>query len=201
MLASSSVPIIPDHFDLDFLINPENRPLFHRAFSSPQHDYLEEQYHTLCEVQDAMLKLDDLLKFTINNLRQRGISALIFSIKDLRLANLCLQNTLQRQIAHSGHHHPYPPTPVTTPSQNPSTPRMSNELSSPDRIMADAARTLTNLRRMPLYPVIPSATTDPPLPIHPPGTTSFPSTDEALSLLVNKVFPPYMRQGICYQCQ
>jgi hypothetical protein len=122
MSTSSSAPVIPNHFDLDFLINPENRPLFHRAFSSPQHNYLEEQYHTLCEIQDAMLKLDDLLKFTINNLQQRGISALIFAIKDLRLANLRLQNTLQRRIARSGRHHPYPPAPATTPSQNPSTP-------------------------------------------------------------------------------
>jgi hypothetical protein len=83
-MSTPSPPVIPDHFDLNFLINPENRPLFHRAFSGPQHDYLKEQYHILCELQDTMLKLDDLLKFTVNNLRQRGISALIFSIKDLR---------------------------------------------------------------------------------------------------------------------
>jgi hypothetical protein len=43
-----------------------------------------------------MLKLDDLLKFTVNNLREHNVSALIFSIKDLRLANLRLQNTLQQ---------------------------------------------------------------------------------------------------------
>jgi hypothetical protein len=84
MSTSLSAPVIPDHFDLNFLINPENRSLFHRAFSGPQHDYLEEQYHILCELQDTMLKLDDLLKFTVNNLRQHSISALIFSIKDLR---------------------------------------------------------------------------------------------------------------------
>jgi hypothetical protein len=68
MSTFSSAPVIPNHFDLDFLINPENRPLFNCAFSGPQHDYLEEQYHVLCELQDTMLKLDDLLKFTINNL-------------------------------------------------------------------------------------------------------------------------------------
>jgi hypothetical protein len=94
MLTPSSAPVIPDHFDLDFLINPENQPLFHCTFSGPQHDYLKKQYHILCELQNTMLKLDNLLKFTINNMRQRGISALIFSIKDLRLANLHLQNTL-----------------------------------------------------------------------------------------------------------
>jgi hypothetical protein len=94
MSTSPSAPVIPDHFNLDFLINPENRPLFNRAFSGPQHKYLEEQYHILCELQDTMLKLDDLLKFTVNNLRQRGISALIFSIKDLQLAHFCLQNML-----------------------------------------------------------------------------------------------------------
>jgi hypothetical protein len=201
MSTSSSAPVIPDHFDLNFLINPENQPLFHRTFSGPQHDYLEEQYHILCELQDTMLKLDDLLKFTVNNLRQRGISALIFSIKDLRSANLCLQNTLRTRIMCSGCHHPYPPIPVTTPPQNLSTSWTSNELSSPDRIITDAAHTLINLRRMPLYPNIPSATTDPPPPIRPPGNTSSHTTDKALPLLVNKVFPSHMRRGICYQCQ
>jgi hypothetical protein len=93
-MSTPSAPVIPNHFDLNFLINPENRPLFHRAFSGPQHDYLEEQFHILCELQDTMLKLDDVLKFTVNNLWQHGISALIFSIKDLWLANLRLQNTL-----------------------------------------------------------------------------------------------------------
>jgi hypothetical protein len=108
---------------------------------------------------------------------------------------------LRKRIAHSGRHHPYPPAPATTPPQNPSALQTSNESSFPDRITADAAHTLTNLRRTPLYPAIPSAITDPPLPIHPPGTTSFPTTDEALPLLVNKVFPLHMRRGICYQCQ
>jgi hypothetical protein len=193
MLTSSSAPIIPDHFNLDFLINPENQPLFNRAFSGPQHDYFKEQYHVLCELQDTMLKLDDLLKFTINNLQQRGISALIFSIKDLRSANLCLQNTLQMRIVRSGHHHPYPPIPVTTPPQNLSTSRTLNELSSPDRIMTDAAHTLINLRRTPLYPDIPLAITGPPPPIHLPGNTSSHTTNETLPLLINKVFPPHMR--------
>jgi hypothetical protein len=201
MSTPSSAPVIPDHFDLNFLINPENRPLFHRAFSGPQHDYLEEQYHVLCEVQDTMLKLDDLLKFTVNNLREHNISALIFSIKDLRLANLRLQNTLQRRIIRSGRHHPYPPAPATTPLQSPFTPQTTNALSSHDRIMDDAARTLSSLRCASHNRNIPSAITDRPPPIHPPGTTSSPNTNEVPPLLVNKVFPSHMRRGICYQCQ
>jgi hypothetical protein len=201
MSTSSSAPVIPDHFDLNFLINPENRPLFHCTFSGPQHDYLEEQFHILCELQDTMLKLDDLLKFTVNNLQQRGISALIFSIKDLRLANLRLQNTLRQRIMCSGHHHPYPPAPATTPLQSPFTPQTTNALSSHDNIMEDVAHTLTNLRCAPHNRNTPSVTTDHPPPIHPSGTTSFPTTDEALPLLVNKVFPTHMRRGICYQCQ
>jgi hypothetical protein len=80
---SSSAPVIPDHFDLNFLLNPENQSLFAHAFSKPKHEYLEEQYHTLCELQDSMWKLNNLLKFTVNNLRLQGISALIFAIKDL----------------------------------------------------------------------------------------------------------------------
>jgi hypothetical protein len=67
-MSTPSPPVIPNHFDLNFLINPENRPLFHHAFFGPQHNYLEEQYHILCELQDTILKLDDLLKFTVNNL-------------------------------------------------------------------------------------------------------------------------------------
>jgi hypothetical protein len=94
MLTPSSAPIIPNHFDLNFLLNPENQPFFICAFSEPEHKYLEEQDHTLCELQDTMLKLDNLLKFTINNLRMRGISALIFTIKDLWSAHLHLQTTL-----------------------------------------------------------------------------------------------------------
>jgi hypothetical protein len=96
MMTPSSAPIIPNHFDLNFLLNSENRPLFAYAFSGPEHKYLEEQYHTLCELQDTMMKLDNLLKFTINNLQLRGISALIFAIKDLWSANLRLQTTLQK---------------------------------------------------------------------------------------------------------
>jgi hypothetical protein len=67
--------------------------------------------------------------------------------------------------------------------------------------MEDAAHTLTNLRCMPHGHNIPSATTDHPPPIHPPGTTSSPNTGEIPPLLVNKVFPSHMRRGICYQCQ
>jgi hypothetical protein len=201
MSTPSSAPVIPDHFDLDFLINPENRPLFNRAFSGPQHEYLEEQYHVLCELQDTMLKLDDLLKFTVNNLRQRGISALIFSIKDLWLANLRLQNTLRKRVACQGRHHPYPPAPVTTPLQSPFTPQTSNRLSSHDSIMEDAAHTLTNLKCAPPNQNIQSAITAPQAPTHPLGTTSSLSTDEVPPLLVNKVFPVHMRQGICFQCQ
>jgi hypothetical protein len=174
MSTSSSAPVIPNHFDLNFLINPENRPLFHRTFSGPQHDYLEEQYHILCEPQDTMLKLDDLLKFTVNNLREHNISALIFSIKDLQLANLCLQNTLQQRTVCPGRHHPYPPAPATTPLRSPFTLQTTSALSSHDSIMEDAARTLTNLRCAPHGRNTPSATTDRPPPIHPPGTTSLP---------------------------
>jgi hypothetical protein len=148
-----------------------------------------------------MLKLDDLLKFTINNLRQRGISALIFSIKDLWLANLRLQNTLRKRIVRSGCHHSYPPAPATTPLRSPFTPQTTSALSSHDNIMEDAAHTLTNLRCTPCNQNIPSAITCPPPPIHPPGTTSSPITNEALPLLINKVFPLHMRRGICYQCQ
>jgi hypothetical protein len=68
MSTPSSAPVIPNHFDLNFLLNPENRNLFICAFTRPEHEYLEEQYHTLCELQDTMLKLNNLLKFTINNL-------------------------------------------------------------------------------------------------------------------------------------
>jgi hypothetical protein len=50
MSTPSSVPVIPDHFDLNFLLNPENRPLFIHAFSGPEHEYLEEQYYILCEL-------------------------------------------------------------------------------------------------------------------------------------------------------
>jgi hypothetical protein len=67
MTTPSSAPVIPDHFDLNFLLNPENQPLFIHTFSGPEHEYLEEQYHTLCKLQDTMLKLDNLLKFTVNN--------------------------------------------------------------------------------------------------------------------------------------
>jgi hypothetical protein len=193
MSTSSSAPVIPDHFDLNFLINPENQPLFHRAFSRPQHDYLEEQYHILCELQDTMLKLDDLLKFTVNNLREHNISALIFSIKDLRLANLRLQNTLRQRIVRSGRHHPYPPAPATTPLWSPFTPQTMSALSSHDSIMEDVARTLTNLRCTPHGRNTPSVTTSRPPPIHSPGTTSSLNTDEIPPLLVNKVFPSHMR--------
>jgi hypothetical protein len=201
MSTSSSAPIIPDHFDLDFLINPENQPLFACAFSGPQHKYLEEQYHVLCELQDTMLKIDNLLKFTVNNLRQRGISALIFAIKDLRLAHFCLQNTLRKQTVHRGRHHPYPPAPVTTPLRSPFTPQTSNKLSSHDSIMEDTTHTLTNLRCAPPNQNIQSAITVPQAPTHPLGTTSSLSINEVPPLLVNRVFPPHTRQGICFQCQ
>jgi hypothetical protein len=85
-----STLVIPNHFNLTFLWNPENQPLFACTFSKPKHEHLKEQYHTLCQLQDSMWKLNNLLKFTINNMKQRGISALIFAIKDLWLANQCL---------------------------------------------------------------------------------------------------------------
>jgi hypothetical protein len=97
-----SAPVIPNHFDLAFLLNPKNQPLFARTFSKPEHKYLEEQYHTLCKLQDSMWKLNNLLKFTVNNLKHQGISALIFTIKDLQSANLCLQSTLCKQTTHQG---------------------------------------------------------------------------------------------------
>jgi hypothetical protein len=140
-----------------------------------------------------MLKLDDLLKFTINNLRDHNISTLIFSIKDLRLANLRLQNTLRQRIVRPGRHHPYPPAPATTPLRSPFTPQTTSALSSHNNIMEDAARILTNLRCAPHGRNIPSAITDRPPPIHPPGTTSSPNTSEIPPLLVNKVFPSHMR--------
>jgi hypothetical protein len=71
MLTPSSAPVIPNHFDLNFLLNPENRPLFICGLlwiPGTQISEHEEQYHMLCELQDTMLKLDNLLKFTINNL-------------------------------------------------------------------------------------------------------------------------------------
>jgi hypothetical protein len=140
-----------------------------------------------------MLKLDDLLKFTINNLQQKGISALIFSIKDLWLANFRLQNTLRKQITRQGRHHPYPPAPVTTPLWSPFTPQTTNALSSHDSIMEDTARTLTNLRCTPPSRNTPSALPVPQAPTRPLGTTSSLSTDEVPPLLVNKVFPAHMR--------
>jgi hypothetical protein len=101
----------------------------------------------------------------------------------------------------SGRHHPYPPAPVTTPLRSPFTPQMTNVLSSHDNIMEDVACTLTNLRCTPHNQNIPLAITSPLPPIHPPGNTSSPTTNEALPLLINKVFPLHMRRGICYQCQ
>jgi hypothetical protein len=112
MSTSLSAPVIPNYFGLTFLLSPKNQPLFAHAFSKPEHKYLKEQYHTLCELQDSMWKLDGLLKFTVNNMKNRGISALIFTIKDLQLANQHLQSTLCKQTACQGHPHPHPP--VTT---------------------------------------------------------------------------------------
>jgi hypothetical protein len=74
-----STPVIPNHFNLAFLLNPENQPLFACAFLKPEHEYLEEQYHTLCQLQDSMWKLDNLLKFTINNMKNRGISGGLYT--------------------------------------------------------------------------------------------------------------------------
>jgi hypothetical protein len=155
------------------LLNPENQPLFIHGFSGPEHEYLEKQYHTLCELQDTMLKLDNLLKFTINNLRMRGISALIFAIKDLWSANLRLQTTLWKRTMHQGHHCPYPPAPATTPLQNLSSLRTSNESSSHNNIMEDVVISLNQPKCVPpnqntpsAIPVINlSATTPPLLPI------------------------------------
>jgi hypothetical protein len=203
MSTPSSAPVIPDHFDLDFLLNPKNRPLFIRAFSGPKHKYLEEQYHILCELQDTILKLDNLLKFTINNVQMRGISALIFAIKDLRSAHLHLQTTLRKRTMHQGCHRPYPPAPATTPLQNLSFLRTSNELSSRDSTMEDVTISLNQPKCAPpnqntpsAIPIIDLSATTPPL-----GMLSSPFTNEVPPLLVNKVFPAYMRRSICFQCQ
>jgi hypothetical protein len=147
MSTPSSAPIIPDLFNLNFLLNPENRPFFIHAFSGPEHEYLEEQYHTLCKLQDTMLKLNNLLKFTINNLQVRGISAVIFAIKDLQSAHLRLQTTLQKRTACQGRPHPHPP--VTTPLQNLSSLWTSNKLSSHDNIMEDVIISLSTPRCVP----------------------------------------------------
>jgi hypothetical protein len=157
MSTSSSAPVIPDHFDLNFLLNPKNQPLFVRAFSGPEHEYLKEQYHTLCELQDTMLKLDNLLKFTINNLRMRGISGLIFAIKDLWSAHLRLQTTLRKQTACQGRHRPYPPAPATTPLQNLSSLRTSNKSSSHNNIMEDVVISLNQPKCGPPNQNTPSA--------------------------------------------
>jgi hypothetical protein len=199
MSTPSSAPVTPDHFNLNFLLNPENRPLFICTFSGPEHKYLEEQYHTLCELQDTMLKLDNLLKFTVNNLQMRGISALIFAIKDLWSVHLCLQTTLWKQTMCQGHPHPHPP--ATTPLQNLSSLWTSNELSSHDSIMEDATNILNKPRCVPPDPNTPSAIINLSAPTPPPGMVSFPFTNEVPPLLINKVFPVHMRRGICFQCQ
>jgi hypothetical protein len=146
-----------------------------------------------------MLKLDNLLKFTINNLRMQGISALIFAIKDLRSAHLCLQTTLWKRTMHQGRPCPHPP--VTTPLQNLSSLWTLNELSSHNNIMEDAVNILNKPRCTPPDPNTPSAIINLSAPTPPLGMLSSPFTNEVPPLLVNKVFPPYMRHGICFQCQ
>jgi hypothetical protein len=153
----------------------------------------------LCELQDTMLKLDNLLKFTINNLRMRGIFALIFTIKDLRSAHLRLQTTLRKRTMCQGRPRPHPP--VTTPLQNLFSLQTLNESSSHDNIMEDTVNILNKPKCAPPELNIPSAIIDLSAPTPPPGMIFSPFTNEVPPLLVNKVFPAYMRCGICFQCQ
>jgi hypothetical protein len=136
----------------------------------------------------------------------RGISALIFAIKDLQSANqpiFTYRLLYENEHAHQGRHRPYPPAPATTPLQNLSSLQTSNESSSHDNIMEDIVISLSQPKCAPpnqntpsAIPVIDLSTHTPPL-----GTLSSPFTDEVPPLLVNKVFPSYMRRGICFQCQ
>jgi hypothetical protein len=187
MSTPSSAPIIPDHFNLNFLLNPQNQPLFICAFSGPKHEYLKEQYHTLCKLQDTMLKLDNLLKFTVNNLRMRGISALIFAIKDLQSAHLRLQTTLQKRTTRQGRPRPHPP--VTTPLQNLSSLQTSNKLSSHNNILEDAINILNKPRCVPSELSTPSAIIDLSVPTPLPGMV-FPSLPMKFPLYsLTKSFP------------
>jgi hypothetical protein len=192
-------PVIPNHFDLNFLLNPTNRPLFAQAFSRPEHKYLEEQYYTFCEIQDSIAKLDRLMKFTIENMKQRGISALIFAIKDLRSANQRLQFTLQKRTAHQGRPRPHPP--VTTPHQNQIISPISNESSFHMNITEEFSSVLNKPKCDPPNLSTPSTIIDLSTPTPPSGHISSLGAEETPALLVDKVFPAHMRRAKCFQCQ
>jgi hypothetical protein len=194
-----SAPVIPNHFDLAFLLNPKNQPLFAQAFLRPEHKYLEEQYHTICQLQDLMWKLDNLLKFTVDDMKHRGISALIFTIKDLQLANQHLQSTLRKQTTHQGRPRPHPL--VTTQLQNQSTPQISNKSSFHTSITKEFSSILNKPKCVPPRPNTPSAIINLSVPMPPPGMTSSHSIKEIPELLINKVFPACMRCTKCFQCQ
>jgi hypothetical protein len=67
--------------------------------------------------------------------------------------------------------------------------------------MEDFATVLNKPKCTPPGLNTPSAIIDLSVPTPPPGMTSFPLYDEVPPLLVNKVFPAYMRCAICFQCQ
>jgi hypothetical protein len=60
---------------------------------------------------------------------------------------------------------------------------------------------LNKPRYAPPEPNTPSAIIDLSAPTPLPGTISSPFTNEVPPLLINKVFPAYMRHRICFQCQ
>ena len=186
----TSAPVIPNHFDLNFLLNPTNRPLFARAFSRPEHEYLEEQYYTFCEIQDSIARLDRLMKFTIENMKQRGISALIFAIKDLRSANLRLQSALRKRPARQGRPRPRPP--ITTPLQNRIMSPISNESTFHASITEEFSSVLNNPKCAPPAPDIPSTIIDLSTPMPLSGHISSLGAEDTPALLVNKVFPAHM---------
>jgi hypothetical protein len=85
--------------------------------------------------------------------------------------------------------------------QNQSSPQISNELSFHASITEDFSTILNKPRCAPPGLNTPSAIINLSAPTPPPGTTSSHITDEVPELLVNKVFPAYMRHAICFQCQ
>jgi hypothetical protein len=195
----AATPVIPNHFDLNFLLNPTNRPLFARAFSQPEHEYLEEQFYVFCEIQDSIARLDRLMKFTIENMKQRGISVLIFAIKDLQSANQCLQSTLRKRTARQGRPRPRPP--VTTPLQNRIISPISNESSFHASITEEFSSILNNPKCAPPGPNTPSTIIHLLTPTPPSGHISSLGAEETPALLVDKVFPTHMRHARCFQCQ
>jgi hypothetical protein len=78
---------------------------------------------------------------------------------------------------------------------------MSNESSFYASIIKDFSSILNKLKCTPPPPNTPSAIIDLSAPMPPPGTASSLTTEEVPELLVNKVFPAYMRCAKCFQCQ